>query len=200
MAYTGYRVLKAPIDQIETMMDELIGDGWQPLGAPTLTYPNSNMVYQAIVQGTPDGGGGGPVTIVVNDITDATDTGKAVLLADDEEAARAAIGAGTGNSNLALGTTASTAKAGNYHPTWAQVTSKPAVIGAGETEAAARQAIGAGTSSLALGTSASQASAGNHNHAVTADTGSGLAAAANIQALAVALSTRIKVLEDAPVE
>lgn len=158
MAYTGYRVLRAPIDQIETMMDELIGDGWQPLGAPTLTYPNSNMVYQAIVQGTPDGGGGGhgggggPVTIVVNDITDATDTGKAVLLADDEEAARAAIGAGTGNSNLALGTTASTA------------------------------------------------SAGDHNHAVTADAGSGLAAAANIQALAVALSTRIKVLEDAQVE
>ena len=147
MAYTGYRVLKAPIDQIETLMNDLIGDGWQPLGAPTLTYPNSNMVYQAIVQGTPDGGGGsGPVTIVVNDITDATDTGKAVLLAEDS--------------------------------------------------AAARSAIGAGTSSLALGSSASQASAGNHNHAVTADAGSGLAAAANIQALAVALSTRIKVLED----
>lgn len=145
MAYTGYKVLKAPIDQIETIMNDLIGDGWQPLGAPTLTYPNSNMVYQAIVQGTPDGGD--PVTIVVNDITDATDTGKAVLLADDEEAARAAIGAGT--------------------------------------------------SSLALGSGATQASAGNHNHAVTADVGSGLAEAANIQELAVAMSARIKVLEDA---
>ena len=48
-----------------------------------------------------------------------------------------------------------------------------------------------------IGTSATTASAGNHNHAVTADAGSGLAAAANIQALAVALSTRIKALEDA---
>ena len=37
--------------------------------------------------------------------------------------ARSAIGAGT--SDLAIGTTASTAKAGNYQPTWAQVTGKP---------------------------------------------------------------------------
>lgn len=63
--------------------------------------------------------------------------------------------------------------------------------------AAARTAIGAGTSSLAVGTTASTAAAGNHNHAVTADVDSGLEAAANIQALAVALSARIKALEDA---
>lgn len=37
--------------------------------------------------------------------------------------ARANIGAGT--SDLTLGTTASTAKAGNYQPTWEQVTGKP---------------------------------------------------------------------------
>lgn len=37
----------------------------------------------------------------------------------------------------------------------------------------------------------------NDNHAVTAHSGSGLAAASNIQALAQALSARIKVLEDA---
>lgn len=48
-----------------------------------------------------------------------------------------------------------------------------------------------------IGTTASTAAAGNHNHPVTADTGSGLAAAASVQALAVALSTRIKALEDA---
>ena len=36
---------------------------------------------------------------------------------------RAAIGAGT--SNLTIGTTATTAKAGNYQPTWSQVTEKP---------------------------------------------------------------------------
>lgn len=52
-------------------------------------------------------------------------TGKPAVIAAgaDQAAARAAIGAGT--SNLAIGTTASTAKAGNYQPKWAQVTSKP---------------------------------------------------------------------------
>lgn len=51
--------------------------------------------------------------------------------------------------------------------------------------------------SLTLGTTASTAAAGNHNHAITAHSESGLAAASNIQALAQALSTRIKALEDA---
>lgn len=132
---------------------------------------------------------------------------------------------------LQIGTTATTAKAGNYVPTWSEITGKPttfapiigktattamagntvipeqatwanisgkpAVIAAGADAAAARAAIGAGTSSLALGTTATTAAAGNHNHAVTADAASGLEAAATIQALAVALSARIKALEDA---
>ena len=80
---------------------------------------------------------------------------------------------------------------------WADITGKPAVIAAGADQAAARTAIGAGTSSVAVGTGATNAAAGNHNHAVTADAGSGLAAAANIQAAFVALSARIKALEDA---
>lgn len=80
---------------------------------------------------------------------------------------------------------------------WDSINGKPAVIAAGATAAEARTAIGAGTSNLAIGTTASTAAAGNHNHAVTADAASGLAAAANIQALAVALSARIKALEDA---
>lgn len=80
---------------------------------------------------------------------------------------------------------------------WGDITDKPAVIAAGSTAAEARTAIGAGTSSLALGTSASTAAAGNHNHAITADAASGLTAAANLQAALVALSARIKALEDA---
>ena len=48
-----------------------------------------------------------------------------------------------------------------------------------------------------IGTTATKAAAGNHNHAVVEDAASGLAAAANIQALAIALSTRIKALETA---
>jgi hypothetical protein len=53
------------------------------------------------------------------DISDSTATGRSVLLATDATAARTAIGAGT--SNLALGTTSTTAKAGDYAPTKADV-------------------------------------------------------------------------------
>ena len=48
-----------------------------------------------------------------------------------------------------------------------------------------------------IGTTATKAAAGNHNHAVVEDAASGLASAENIQALAIALSTRIKALETA---
>lgn len=48
-----------------------------------------------------------------------------------------------------------------------------------------------------IGATETTAAAGNHDHAVTADTASGLEAAETIQALAVALSARIKALEDA---
>lgn len=58
------------------------------------------------------------------DITDTTTVGRAVMTAATQAAARAAMGAGT--SSLVLGTTSTTAKAGNYQPTWAQVTGKPA--------------------------------------------------------------------------
>ncbi len=52
-------------------------------------------------------------------ITDATAVGQSVLTAASTTAARTAIGAGT--SSLALGTTGTTAKAGNYAPTADQV-------------------------------------------------------------------------------
>lgn len=77
--------------------------------------------------------------------------------------ARAAIGAGT--SNLTLGTTNSTAKAGDYQPAWADVSGKPAVIASGADQAAARAAIGAGTSNLALGTTSSTAKPGDYQPA-----------------------------------
>jgi len=48
-------------------------------------------------------------------ISDSTATGRSVLMATDAATARTAIGAGT--SNLALGTTSTTAKAGDYTPT-----------------------------------------------------------------------------------
>lgn len=52
MAYTAYRVLRAPIAKIEDLMTDAIADGWQPLGTPGLTTPDTNMVYQAIVKGS----------------------------------------------------------------------------------------------------------------------------------------------------
>lgn len=110
---------------------------------------------------------------------------------------------------LQIGTTASTAKAGNYVPTWAEVTGKPTtfapIIGTTATTAKAGDYVPAWgdvtgkptTFTPTIGATATTAAAGNHNHAVTADAASGLAAAATIQALAVALSARIKALEDA---
>lgn len=52
-------------------------------------------------------------------IADSTSVGRALVTAADAAAARSAIGAGT--SSLALGTTGTTAKAGNYAPTKADV-------------------------------------------------------------------------------
>lgn len=108
-----------------------------------------------------DIGGGGAST--VEELTDATTVGKAVIKATDAAAARSAIGAGT--SSLALGTTSSTAKAGDYQPT-AENISNATTVGRNVLKAtdaaAARTAIGAGTSNLALGTTSSTAKAGDY--------------------------------------
>lgn len=70
------------------------------------------------VQGAIGGGEGGPVEWV--DVLNKPDTFPPIV-----------------------GTTATTAKAGNYAPTWSEVTSKPAVMGVGATQQEAREAIGA---------------------------------------------------------
>lgn len=91
-------------------------------------------------------------------LSGATTTGKAVIKASSTTAARTAIGAGT--SSLALGTTSTTAKAGNYQPTAANI-SDATTVGQNVLKAvdatAARVAIGAGTSSLVLGTTSGTA-------------------------------------------
>lgn len=102
------------------------------------------MVIAVNADGSPISGGGGVAA------TWDTLEGKPDYIAagETQAAARAAIGAGT--SSLTIGTTAATAKAGNYQPAWGDVTGKPAVIAAGADAATARSAIGAGTSSLTL--------------------------------------------------
>lgn len=126
---------------------------------------------------------GNSVEVVAKD-SRITSIGESVIQATTAAAARSAIGAGT--SNLTIGTTASTAKAGNWTPTWAEVTDKPSsftpaahthtasqisdstatgrsVLTAADA-AAVRTAIGAGTgnSNLTIGTTASTAKAGNY--------------------------------------
>ena len=94
---------------------------------------NSPQFIAAVVAAAPAGGGSGasswdtlsgkPTTFPptshthpVSQVSDASDVGKAVMKAADAATARTAIGAGTGNgtSNLAIGTTANTAAAGNH--------------------------------------------------------------------------------------
>lgn len=76
-----------------------------------------------------------------------------------------------------IGTTATTAKAGNYAPSAADVSDATTVgrsVLTAASAAAARTAIGAGTSSLTLGTSGTTACAGNDARLLT-----GSAAAVN---------------------
>lgn len=99
-----------------------------PVGALTTTgtpsastYLRGDGTWAAVAGGvTSVAGRTGVVTLTTADLTDATTVGKAVATAADAAAARTAIGAGT--SNLAIGTTGSTAKAGNYTPTSGEVT------------------------------------------------------------------------------
>lgn len=111
------------------------------------------------------GASGGSGSVSVDDLTGATATGKALMKAADAPAARTAIGAGT--SNLAIGTTSTTAKAGDYQPAAANISDATAVgrsVLTSVDATAARAAIGAGTgnSNLVVGTASNQAKAGNY--------------------------------------
>jgi len=63
----------------------------------------------------------------VNALTDASVVGKSILTASSAAAIRTLLGVngGTGGTSLTLGTTATTAKRGDYVPTWTEITSKP---------------------------------------------------------------------------
>lgn len=108
-------------------------------------------------------------THVVADLSNASTLAKTILTRTTGAQIRSDIGAGT--SDLALGTTGSTAKAGNYAPAAADI-SDSTTVGRNVLKAAdgatARSAIGAGTSSLALGSTSSTAAAGDHTHTAAA--------------------------------
>ena len=102
---------------LKDITDKIVLGRWRFLNLKTISGTTKPLVIDE--QGNLGAGSGGATTVVSANITDATATGKSVLTAASAAAARTAIGAGT--SSLTIGTTASTAKAGNYTPTTAEV-------------------------------------------------------------------------------
>lgn len=59
MAITAYRVFTmSSMASLDTLVSDAIADGWQPYGSPIL---GPNGLSQAVIKGTPEGGGGGQV-------------------------------------------------------------------------------------------------------------------------------------------
>lgn len=120
---------------------------WTPLSYPAAPVTSVNTQTGVVVLAAADVGARpagaipqGDVTNLVSDlsgkaptshthtatgISDSTTVGRNVLTAADAATARTAIGAGT--SDLALGTTGSTAKAGNYQPAAANISDSTAI-------------------------------------------------------------------------
>ncbi|MFW5410770.1 hypothetical protein B7L51_019410 [Pectobacterium brasiliense] len=97
------------------------------------------------------------------EITDASEIGRSILTASSGEDIRSAIGAGT--SNLSIGTSAGTAKSGDYSPSLNDVsgisdTGKSLLTA--DSKSDARSAIDAGTSSLQIGTTSITAKRGDY--------------------------------------
>lgn len=110
---------------------------------------------------------------------DAVEDKPAVIAAGtSQEEARNAIGAGT--SDLEIGTTATTAKAGNYAPTWAQVSGKPTLGDLATRDTVANAQVDSGIAATKI--------------TVTAEAESGLEAG-DLQAVLEALAYRIANLE-----
>lgn len=97
-----------------------------------------------------------------------------------------------------IGTTATTAKAGNYAPAWGDVTGKPATFppAIGNT---ATTALAGNTPLLTIGTTATTAKAGNAVQTATQTTATAIApgTATNVQAILAELAARITALENA---
>jgi hypothetical protein len=94
MAYTQYDAVVADnAEDLVTKLAESMADGWQPYGSP-VSITEGFQVLQAVVKGT-NNAGGAPGDITSENITDASEVGKAVLVSVDAAAARAATGSGT---------------------------------------------------------------------------------------------------------
>lgn len=125
-----------------------------------------------------------PAAATVDNLSGAGATGKAVMKAASAEAARTAIGAGT--SNLTIGTTATTAKAGNYAPPTVTTSANGLMLSADKTKL---DGIVAGATKNA--TDAQLRDRSTHTGSQDISTVTGLQAALDD------LSARIAALEDA---
>ena len=92
-AITEYKIVDAQAHFLGELMTSLLAQGYQPLAAPFVIYPDNDVMYQVVYKGVADGGSGGDVEVTVSDITDATTLGKSLLKAADATAGRTAIGA-----------------------------------------------------------------------------------------------------------
>ncbi|PMZ74907.1 DUF1737 domain-containing protein [Pseudomonas sp. FW305-70] len=96
MAYTQYdTVVTNTPEELVAKLAQAITDGWQPYGSP-VSITEGFQVLQAVVKGTSNTSGA-PGDITSDNITDASDVGKAVLVSVDAAAARVATGSGTSN-------------------------------------------------------------------------------------------------------
>jgi hypothetical protein len=140
--------------------------GLTALGAGTYSKPSTGIPSTDLataVQTALTAAGTALQAVNSTTISDATATGRSILTAASAAAVKTLIGAGS--SDLALGTTSTTALAGNYAPASTSISDSTAVgrsVLTAPTTATARSAIGAGTSSLALGTTSSTAKAGDY--------------------------------------
>lgn len=111
--------IRFPVYAVDVVTDVLDDS---PTYAATLASLQTQI--SALQNGTVTG------VITAASITDSTSIGRAVITAASSANARAAIGAGT--SSLVVGTTSTTAKAGDYAPTVTQVTGLSAELSARE--------------------------------------------------------------------
>ena len=116
MALDDYTILVSDTPEgLAAKVKAAAAAGLLPFGSIAVDVSQKHFA-QAMVKGdvAGGGGGGGTLPITADNITDASLVGKQVLTAADQAAARTALGAGTGTSNLTIGTTAATAAAGNH--------------------------------------------------------------------------------------
>jgi hypothetical protein len=128
-ALTTANAANTTANQALAAVQAIPGQTWDTLANKPLTFPPSPHSHPA------------------SQLSDSTVVGRAVITAADATAARAAIGAGTGNgtSNLTLGTTATTAAAGNHVHSASAVTFTPAgSLTATNVQAAIEQAASSG--------------------------------------------------------